>query len=159
MLLIQCTFYTNVSCSCNYKKEIEKENYTPTRREGAILQSPCPFVRSHFRNRYLSFYWKKWFYIWYMTLAWWLVPCLPFPGIPHIYFLFTWSVLLVEETRVPGENHWPAASHWQTWSHNVVHLYTSPWVGFKLTSVVIGTDLRYIQIWHKWTSGGILSTT
>jgi hypothetical protein len=36
-----------------------------------------------------SFYWKKWFYIWYMALAWWLVPCLPFPGLPHIYFLFT----------------------------------------------------------------------
>jgi hypothetical protein len=29
------------------------------------------------------------------------------------------SVLLVEET---GENHWPVASHWQTLSHNVVHL-------------------------------------
>jgi hypothetical protein len=25
----------------------------------------------------------------YMALAWWLVPCLPFPGLPHIYFLFT----------------------------------------------------------------------
>ena len=46
-------------------------------------------VRSHFRNRYLSFYWKKWFYIWYLALAWWLVPCLPFPGLPDIYFLFT----------------------------------------------------------------------
>jgi hypothetical protein len=63
--------------------------YTPTHRVGAILQSPCPSVRSHFRNRYLGFYWKKWFYIWYMALAWWLVPCLPFPGLPHIYFLFT----------------------------------------------------------------------
>ena len=30
------------------------------------------------------------------------------------------SVLLVDETRVPGENHRPAASHWQTLSHNVV---------------------------------------
>jgi hypothetical protein len=30
------------------------------------------------------------------------------------------SVLLVEETGVPGENHQPAASHWQTLSHNVV---------------------------------------
>ena len=59
--------------------------YTPTLWVGAILQSPCPSVRSHFRNRYLSFYWKKWFYIWYMALAWWLVPCLPFPGLPHIY--------------------------------------------------------------------------
>jgi hypothetical protein len=30
------------------------------------------------------------------------------------------SVLLVEETRVPGENHWTATSYWQTLSHNVV---------------------------------------
>ena len=30
------------------------------------------------------------------------------------------SVLLVEETGVPGENHRPAASHWQALSHNVV---------------------------------------
>jgi hypothetical protein len=44
------------------------------------------------------------------------------------------SVLLVEET---GENHQPVASHWQTLSHNVVHLGSR----FELTtSVVIGTD-------------------
>jgi len=30
------------------------------------------------------------------------------------------SVLLVEETRIPCENHWLVASHWQTLSHNVV---------------------------------------
>ena len=30
------------------------------------------------------------------------------------------SVLLVKETRVPRENHRPAASHLQTISHNVV---------------------------------------
>jgi hypothetical protein len=30
------------------------------------------------------------------------------------------SVLLVKETGVPGENHRPIASHWQTLSHNVV---------------------------------------
>ena len=30
------------------------------------------------------------------------------------------SVLLVEETRVPWENHWPSTSHWQTLPHNVV---------------------------------------
>jgi len=33
------------------------------------------------------------------------------------------SVLLVENTGVLGENHRPAASHWQTLSHNVL-LYT-----------------------------------
>ena len=32
------------------------------------------------------------------------------------------SVLLVEETWVPGENDQPVASHWQTWSHNVVQI-------------------------------------
>jgi len=29
------------------------------------------------------------------------------------------SILLLEETRVSGENHRPAASHWYTLSHNV----------------------------------------
>ena len=32
------------------------------------------------------------------------------------------SVLLVKETRGPGENHRPVASLWQTLSHNVLHL-------------------------------------
>jgi hypothetical protein len=36
------------------------------------------------------------------------------------------SVLLVEETRAPGENHPHAASHRQTLSHNVVLLSGSP---------------------------------
>jgi len=30
------------------------------------------------------------------------------------------SVLLVEETGVPRENHRPTSSHWQALSHNVV---------------------------------------
>ena len=51
------------------------------------------------------------------------------------------SVLLVEETWVPGENHWPVTSHWQTLSHNVVSSTPRHEQGFKLTtSVVIGTD-------------------
>ena len=38
-----------------------------------------------------------------------------------IFQLYLWrSVLLVEETRVPRDNHRPAASHWQILSHNVV---------------------------------------
>ena len=35
------------------------------------------------------------------------------------------SVLLVEETGEPGENHRPEVIHWQTLSHNVVHLTLS----------------------------------
>ena len=46
------------------------------------------------------------------------------------------SVLLVEETRVPGENRWTVASHWQTLSLDVVE-YTSSWVGFKLLILVV----------------------
>ena len=52
-----------------------------------------------------------------------------------------WSVLLVEETGGPRENHWPVANHWQTLSHIMIMLYTSPWSRFELTtSVVIGTN-------------------
>jgi hypothetical protein len=36
------------------------------------------------------------------------------------------SVLLVEETGVPRENHQPAANHWQTLSHNVVSSIQKP---------------------------------
>ena len=45
------------------------------------------------------------------------------------------SVLLVEETGVPEENHLPVASHWQILSHNVVSIeYSSPWMALKLTT-------------------------
>ena len=46
----------------------------------------------------------------------------------NISVISWWSALLVEETRVPGENHRPDASHRQTSSHNVVHCieYTLP---------------------------------
>jgi len=40
--------------------------------------------------------------------------------------VISWRLfLLVEETGGPGENHQPAASHWHTLSHNVVHLALS----------------------------------
>jgi hypothetical protein len=58
------------------------------------------------------------------------------------------SVLLVEETGVPGENHRSVASHWQPLSHNVVvHLAMT---GFELTTlVVIGTDCRGTCSWKS----------
>jgi hypothetical protein len=40
----------------------------------------------------------------------------------NISVISWWSVLLVEETGGPGENHQPVASHGQILSHNVVHL-------------------------------------
>ena len=54
----------------------------------------------------------------------------------NISVILWWSVLLLEESGVPGENHRPVASHWQT-SYRT-HL---AWVWFKLTMlVVLGTD-------------------
>ena len=44
------------------------------------------------------------------------------------------SVLLVEETRVLGENHRPAASHQQTLSHNIV-LSTPRLIGIQAHNV------------------------
>ena len=38
----------------------------------------------------------------------------------NISVISCWSVLLVEETRVPRENHRPVASHWQTLSLNFI---------------------------------------
>jgi hypothetical protein len=47
---------------------------------------------------------------------------------------------MIEETGVPGENHRPVASHWQTWSHIVVS--STPRMSGIQTHmlVVIGTD-------------------
>jgi hypothetical protein len=46
--------------------------------------------------------------------------------------IISWRSVLLEETGVPWENHWPVESHWQTLSHNVasstfffVHLATN----------------------------------
>ena len=46
------------------------------------------------------------------------------------------SVLYVVETGLPGENHWPVASHWQTLSHNVVS--STPCLGGIQTHNVSG---------------------
>ena len=45
------------------------------------------------------------------------------PTLNNISIISWQPVLLVDETGVPCENHWPAASYWQTLSHNVCHHY------------------------------------
>ena len=49
------------------------------------------------------------------------------------------SVLLVEETEVPGENHRPVASHCQILSHNVVNVH--------LALIEIRTHIRSRPQW------------
>ena len=52
----------------------------------------------------------------------------------NISVISVWTVLLVKEAGVPEANHPPVASHWQTFSHNVVS-------SMELTTfVVIDTD-------------------
>jgi hypothetical protein len=59
--------------------------------------------------------------------------------------------LLVEEIEVPGENHRPAASHWQTLSHNIVHLALSA-IRFNIiigiyssTLIMLNSIAQYIK--------------
>ena len=68
--------------------------YTPTRREGAILQSPCPSVCPFVRPFTLSLKMSQLLLeemILFLIHDFGMVtcPCLPFPGLLHIYFLFT----------------------------------------------------------------------
>jgi uncharacterized DUF497 family protein len=52
---------------------------------------------------------------------WYRVMVMVFNATFNNISVISWrSVLLVEEIRVPGENHWPAAGDWQTLSHTVV---------------------------------------
>jgi hypothetical protein len=65
------------------------------------------------------------------------------------------SVILVEETGVPGENHRPIVSHWQTLSPNVVS-YTNTLISYcsyvifqvalKVMLALCGLSLLYIII-------------
>ena len=48
----------------------------------------------------------------------------------NILVILWWSVLLVEETGVPGENHGPVSSHWQILYNDIMmvrtlHIYLS----------------------------------
>jgi hypothetical protein len=55
--------------------------------------------------------------------------------------IISWrSVLLAEETGVPGENHRPVASHWQFY-HIMLYRVHLAWAGFELATLVVkGTD-------------------
>ena len=50
------------------------------------------------------------------------------------------SVLLVEETRIHLENHWPVASHWQNVTHIVVSS-TPPLNGIQTHTVSVDREL------------------
>ena len=64
----------------------------------------------------------------------------------NISVISWWSVLLVEETRLPRENQWPVASHGQTLSHNqCCNEYISPWTRFEITTY---NSSKMVLKWH-----------
>jgi hypothetical protein len=69
---------------------------------------------------YLCKYVKIWIIPISITIEGWIGFMVFNATFNNIRVIFWQSVLLVEEIGVPGENHRPVASHWQTLPHNVV---------------------------------------
>jgi len=68
----------------------------------------------------------------------------------NISVISWWSVLLVEETEVPGENHRSFASHWQSLSDNVVVKYTSPVLCYTCYVLGYGSEVEHMYVW-SWS--------
>jgi hypothetical protein len=78
----------------------------------------------------------------------------------NISVILWWSVLLMEETGVPRENHRPVASRWQTLSHNVVS--STPYQFLRLFVINIIIDhwhwfIHYHCFTHRNVAGKIFS--
>ena len=117
----------NYSCIPN----IKSESWVNVQYSNLWMPVKIQFCSTVFRN--LKFDWLGCFMVFNAT----------FNNISVIIYGW-WSVLLVEETGVPGENHQPVANHYQTLSHNVVSIeYTSPWMGFEPHNF---NDLTYVLL-------------
>ena len=72
--------------------------------------------------------------------------CLFYATFNNISVISWRSVLLVEETGGPRENYRPVESHWQTWSHNVVHL---PLIGIQIHNISCDMHRLHKSIWSQ----------
>ena len=81
---------------------------------------------------------------WNIKPEWW-VRVMVFNGTFNNISVTLWQlVLLVEESRVPGDNHRPATSHWQTLSDNVV---LSTMSGIRTDNVSVDRHWLHRQLW------------
>ena len=96
----------------------------PSARCNYFKCAPPPNLKSWIRpwDIYeLIIYHIPWIHLHVASLCFHLVKVIVFNATFNINLVISrWSVLLVEETGVPGENHRPVTSHWQTLSLNVV---------------------------------------
>jgi hypothetical protein len=69
------------------------------------------------------------------------------------------SALLVEETGLPGENHRPAARHWQTWSHNVVSCEFQFYSGGVLDTTLCDQVCQCLAAGRWFSPGNPVSST
>ena len=108
-------------CACNiYREQTGKSWYNKLKTSlGQLLFLGQLLLRVALFGTFLHFqqFFSYIMIIKFNGLVWLMVFNATFNNISII----SWQqVLLVEETGVPGENHRPVGSHWQTWSHNVV---------------------------------------
>ena len=87
-----------------------------------------------------------------------LVWCMVFNAIFNNISVTSWrSVLLVEETGVPGENHWPVASRWQTfWNSGLSKPYYWSWsnvcqVKVKSVLVILPKMVNFLSCLQKFS--------
>ena len=57
----------------------------------------------------------------------------------NISVISWWSLLLVEGTGVPGENHWPATTHWQTLYLSKYNHYSNSLYQFDILLIYFST--------------------
>ena len=124
---------------------------------------PCDlefFIFAVMKTFITDIYWKKWFYIWYVALAWWLVPCLPFPGLLHIYFLFTMWLRIFHVCRNENFRNRYLSFYWKKWFY-IWYMALAWWLVpcLPFPGLPHIYFLFTVRLGHKWTSGGILSTT
>jgi hypothetical protein len=116
------------------QNKIHKQKILSDTRTGILssIAGPCDFLpaRSDEFQKVCISWWLLLIrirvdIIYLLYAYWWfLFVCLMvFNATFNNISVISWqSVLLVEETGGPGENHRPVTSHWLTLSHNVVHL-------------------------------------